>query len=58
MAPEGPDNSSDPDLLRIDPRENRDVEGKGPNWEVCGGLAQGERSGLMDPKHMESKRLL
>ena len=55
MPPEGLDDPSDPNPIRIDPRENRDVEGKNLNWEVCGGLAQAEISGSMDPEHMESK---
>ena len=55
MPPKGSDDPDDPDPIIIDPRENRDVEGKGLNWEVCGGLVQGERSGSLDPEHMESK---
>ena len=55
MPPEGSNDLGDPYSIRINPRENRDVEGKILNWEVCGGLPQGERSGLMDLEHMESK---
>ena len=55
MPPEGLDDPSDLDPIRINPRENRYMEGKILNSEVCGGLAQGEIPGSMDPEHMESK---
>ena len=55
MPPEGSDDPRNPYIIKINPRENRDVEGKNLNWEVCGGLAQAEISGSMDPEHIESK---
>ena len=55
MPLEGTNDLGDLDPIRIDPRENRDVEGEGLNWEICRDMAQGERSGSMDTEHMEPK---
>ena len=42
MPPEGQINPDDPDPVRFNSGENRDVEGEGFNWEICGVLAHGE----------------
>ena len=45
---EGLSNPDDSDQVRIGERKEQTVKGEGPYWEICGGLAQGKRCGLVD----------
>ena len=58
LSLERPINPIDLDLVRVNSGENRELEGAGPNWEICRGLAEGERSGPLDPEHLVPKRAL
>ena len=40
--------SSHPDKIWDGERKDWVMEGDNPHWEICGGLAQGEGSGLVD----------
>ena len=58
MPPEGQINPDDPDPVRFNSGENRDVEGEGPTWEIRRDLAEGERYGSLDSEHMDPKGAL